>query len=366
MVHLPTPAPSTGHFNTSEVRPRTKYTSSTTRTVAFPPDHYRHAPNIAAGFTLLDLSSEADCVRAKVIVDEVSGVRFRVGVDSGSGGGDGGKGKTRGRVDEREAVIWEAGVTWMESKRGARECAMGRFDTAEISTTQSSSPSASVSANSASTRAKKPPPQQEYSKRITFPRPFKQPADVTVWLSRLDLSATNERNFRIHCYASHISTSGFTAHIDTWSDSVMDGAAMDWIAVPRGKKWVASGGFATGDVRSWSDPRSRNRGSVKFPGKLFASASSVASGQGEANGLVKGEKVDGGDVDGSVNERERERKPRVFCALNMLDMAGNADLRVKVYADEIGGEGFRWHLDSWGDSTLYAAGASWIALGFPP
>lgn len=92
----------------------------------------------------------------------------------------------------------------------------------------------------------------------------------------------------------------------------MNGAAMDWIAVPRGKKWVASGGFATGDVRSWSDPRSRNRGSVKFPSKLFASASSDAAGQGKTNGSAEGKKVDGGDVDGSVNERERERKPRVF------------------------------------------------------
>lgn len=48
----------------------------------------------------------------------------------------------------------------------------------------------------------------------------------------------------------------------------------------------------------------------------------------------------------------------------MLDMAGNADLRVKVDVDEVSKDGFRWHLDTWGDSTLYAAGASWIALGF--
>jgi hypothetical protein len=53
-----------------------------------------------------------------------------------------------------------------------------------------------------------------------------------------------------------------------------------------------------------------------------------------------------------------------LCALNYIDMAGNADLRVAVDVNEIDTQGFGWSLKTSGDSTLYAAGASWIALGF--
>jgi hypothetical protein len=45
-------------------------------------------------------------------------------------------------------------------------------------------------------------------------------------------------------------------------------------------------------------------------------------------------------------------------------MAGNADLRVAVDVKDVDTQGFRWSLKTFEDSTLYAAGASWIALGF--
>jgi len=54
----------------------------------------------------------------------------------------------------------------------------------------------------------------------------------------------------------------------------------------------------------------------------------------------------------------------VLAALNMLDMAVNSDLRIRVDIDEVTSRGFRWHLDTWDDSTLYSAAASWIAIGF--
>ncbi|TKA68258.1 hypothetical protein B0A49_08020 [Cryomyces minteri] len=109
---------------------------------------------------------------------------------------------------------------------------------------------------------------------------------------------------------------------------VLNGAAMCWIAFPRNKACVASGSFSTSDVRSWSNPRPKNSARVAFPKGAFT------------------------------------KPPTVLVALNSLDMAGNSDLRIKASVDEVTSEGFRWHLDTWDDSTLYAAEASWIALGF--
>lgn len=80
---------------------------------------------------------------------------------------------------------------------------------------------------------------------------------------------------------------------------------MCWIAFPKRKRKVATGTFATSDVRPWHDPRQRNKGRVRFEEGAF-----------------------GG------------KAPVVLVALNMIDMAGNADLRVKVWVDEVTKDGF--------------------------
>lgn len=79
---------------------------------------------------------------------------------------------------------------------------------------------------------------------------------------------------------------------------------MCWIAFPRGKNKVASGTFATTDVRAYHNPRPRNSGRVNFQQGSFS------------------------------------KPPTVLVALNMLDMAGNADLRVKVYVTDVDKDGF--------------------------
>ena len=170
-------------------------------------------------------------------------------------------------------------------------------------------------------------PPQETSQQIRFPRAFTREPEVVCWLNRLDMASGEDRNWRIRAYASDVTSKGFTAHVDTWADSVMNGAGCCWIAFPQGKARVANGSFSTGDVRSWSDPRPKNSATVRFKEGTFG------------------------------------QPPTVLVAINMLDMAGNADLRVGVDVDQVTKDGFRWHLDTWEDSTMYAAGASWIALG---
>jgi len=307
MVHLSEPAPDTGVFHTDEVRPRNKPSKSTSRTIALPggPDgpYYKSPPNLAAGFQSLELSHEAN-VRANLVADEISNSQFRITLETWGG-----------------SKLYSAGATWLEHKAEARDCLFGQFDTHDIART-------SKDGGSGVSKASAKLPQPENAQSIKFPRAFKEQPEVVCWMNRIDMATGDDRNWRIRVYASNVTTKGFTAHIDTWSDSILHGAAMCWIAFPKKKAHVASGSFNTMDVRSWSNPKPNNSARVKFDQGLFS------------------------------------KPPTVLVALNMLDMAGNADLRIKTYVDEVSKDGFRWHLDTWDDSTLYAAGASWIALGY--
>ena len=304
MVHLETPGLDKGVFSTDEVRPRDKPAKSTSRIIALPQaggvPYYKQPPNLAAGFRSLDLSCDKP-VRANLVADKISTSNFRITLESWNG-----------------SIMYGASATWLEHKSSAKDCLFGQFDTHDMTVSKGA------------VKAPKPvgkPPPQENSKAVKFPRAFKSDVDVVCWLNRIDMASGGDRNWRIRAYATNVTSKGFTAHIDSWAHSQLNGAAMCWIAFPKGKSSVASGSFSTSDVRSWSNPKPKNSAMVKFK-----------------NGPFK-------------------NPPTVLVALNMLDMAGNANLRISTDISEVTTEGFRWHLDTWDDSTLYAAGASWIALG---
>ncbi|KAI9698893.1 MAG: hypothetical protein M1820_007314 [Bogoriella megaspora] len=358
MVHLSTPQPDTGHFTTLSVRPSTKPSSTVSRTIRFPSNHYTRSPNLAAGFSALDLSSSSSAVRANLVGANITKKTFKILVETWG-----------------DSTLHRADATWIEHAKGARECQFGQFDTRDAEEGDAEHEARGGTKDGSGEREGKGRRElpQEHSLYIEFPHPFKEQPTVIVWLNRLDLKSGEEHNYRINASATNVTTKGFMAHLDTWGDGVMNGAAMAWIAFPSEKRRVASGVVKTADVRSWGNPKEKTSGWVQFPGRLFPpprrkSGEKGVGGEdkenlgedkenlGEVNGQTSGE------VDGK--EKEKEQKPTVLIALKMLDMAGNADLRIKTHATDVTREGFRWHLDTWDDSTLYAAEASWIALGF--
>ncbi|KAG8922238.1 hypothetical protein FRC01_014289 [Tulasnella sp. 417] len=54
--------------------------------------------------------------------------------------------------------------------------------------------------------------------------------------------------------------------------------------------------------------------------------------------------------------------PRVVIGLNRLDMQRGTNLRVETYVDGIDRQTFTAHADTWGDTTLYAAGMDALIL----
>ena len=309
MVHLDTAKLDDGHFSTSEVRRPEEPCLSTSRIIAFTRNQYREPPNLAAGFCSLDVSCEGP-IRANLVADSITNSHFRIAIETW------GKG-----------ILYEAGATWLEHKANSRDCIFGQSDT-----DWSEPPTISAKARSASPVKKqainiKPAPKKKSSKAFAFPRPFKETPQIVCWLNRLDLVSSPDHNYKVWAFADGITPEGFTAHLNTWDDGELHGAAMCWIAFPKRKKHVDSGRFSTNDVRKRTNPRPRTTARVKFKQRF-------------------------------------DRTPTVLAALNRIDAAGNADLRVKVDISEVDREGFRWTLETWEDSTLYAAGASWIALGF--
>lgn len=307
-VHLDRTRQDNGRFSTSEIRKAQEPCLSTSRLIAFPKDHYKAPPNLAAGFSSLDISCEGP-VRANLVADSITPTSFRIAVETWG-----------------DSTLYEASATWIEHKATAKDCCFDQFDTmSESSPYSATAPKAKVTKKHAVITD---PVPRKYGKQFFFPRSFSEPPEVVCWLNRLDMASGPELNYKVRGFANNITSQGFTAHLNTWDDGELHGAAMCWIAFPRRKRNVASGSFSTNDVRKRTSPRLRTTGQVNFKVR-FAQV------------------------------------PTVLAALNMIDAAGNADLRVKLSITEVDHVGFRWTLETWNDSTLYSAGASWIALGFP-
>ncbi|KAK5757623.1 hypothetical protein LTS12_012225 [Elasticomyces elasticus] len=312
MVHLAKSRPDNGHFSTEEVRRREKPSISTSRPISFAPGQYEEPPNLAAGFSSLDVSCEGP-IRANLIADNITKDNFRIAVESWG-----------------QSTLFSASTTWIEHKASAKECIFGQFDTQDASSSPAKSATAPKAALTRRMAVETEPVPRKYAKNFDFPQPFREPVEVVCWINRLDMSSGRDHDYKIRAFADEVDEQGFTAHLNTWDNGELHGAAMCWVAFPKRKPHVDSGRFSTNDVRKRTDPRPKTTAKVKFKQRF-------------------------------------EVVPTVLSALSMVDAAGNADLRVKVSVSEVTREGFKWTLETWDDSTLYAAGASWsvIALGFP-
>ena len=167
-------------------------------------------------------------------------------------------------------------------------------------------------------------PSSPASVRIDFERPFVTPPKVVVFFNRIGFE--RNRNFRAVTTASDIDVKGFTLNIETWSDTILHSAQTCWIAYPEDREHIFSTSVNTMDIRPWNQPQHEHSQEISF------------------------------------NSVEFLRNPSVFIALNYLDMDCKANLRVNAYVDGVSTTRMVWHIDTFSDSVLYAAGASIIAF----
>jgi len=202
-----------------------------------------------------------------------------------------------------ETTLYSAGCTWMDISSNDRDFQWGTFSTLDDHPWQK--------------------PQATTVRQITFAKPYAVVPKVVVWLNWVSMQ--NNHGFRVRTYVKDISTTGFTLYIDSWDDTILFSAGATWIAHPARRSNIASGTYGTADIHPGSKPQQVNSSTITFD-KTF------------------------------------EKVPRVFAALNEFSINQNANLRIKMAQTEITDKGMKWHLDTWGDTTMYSATASYIAI----
>ncbi|KAL8867951.1 MAG: hypothetical protein Q9174_005323 [Haloplaca sp. 1 TL-2023] len=156
------------------------------------------------------------------------------------------------------------------------------------------------------------------SKRINFAKPFEgQPPKIVLWLTKVDMA--KDKNWRIKSYTTDVDNKGFTVHIDSWDDTIMYQAALTWLAYPANQPNVASGTFSTDDK-----PQQDNTATANF-------------------------------------EKKFEDTPRLAMALSGFDYDHTKNLRLRLSTSAVTETGVTWHLQSWADSVMYRASASYFA-----
>ncbi|KAI9438993.1 hypothetical protein H4582DRAFT_107291 [Lactarius indigo] len=169
-------------------------------------------------------------------------------------------------------------------------------------------------------------PSDQPSVRINFERPFATPPKVVVFFNCIEL--VKYHNWCIKTTATDIDVGGFTLNIETWLDTTFFAAMarVGWIAYPEDRRHIFSTSVSTMDIRPADRPQHLHNQEILF------------------------------------NSVEFLKKPFIFIALNSLEISNKDGLRVNAYVDGVSTTRLVWHIDSWGDTVLWSAGATIIAF----
>jgi hypothetical protein len=139
----------------------------------------------------------------------------------------------------------------------------------------------------------------------------------------LDIDHNN--HCRAHTFATDITTEGFNLNISTWGGTKLYIARAAWFAHPAGRPDIWSGHFGTYYERRQNNLQSETSSTISFDAGFF-------------------------------------RPPKVFTALNLIDISNFADFRLKVKCSDVTAAGMTWHIETWGSSQLPQASGSFIAF----
>ncbi|KAF7504909.1 hypothetical protein GJ744_001630 [Endocarpon pusillum] len=165
--------------------------------------------------------------------------------------------------------------------------------------------------------------EKVWSKYVKFSEYYDAPPTVVVSFYHLDLKPTGNA-WRVRAYANDITTTGFTVGAESWASSEAYAVGVSWIAVPANSTTFRAGSYSTSALHDWRNPSQLHSKALAFSSPL-------------------------------------QHNPSVFTGLNYIDMANDRNLRIKLTQDSISGAGFTWHIDSWFDSKIMVASASYLA-----
>ncbi|EJD44580.1 hypothetical protein AURDEDRAFT_125148 [Auricularia subglabra TFB-10046 SS5] len=165
-------------------------------------------------------------------------------------------------------------------------------------------------------------PGQEAAKLVTFPVVYPAPPSLAVGLTALDVS--NGADIRVSASPPNITRTSALLHLDTWADTRLYSAASIWFAISDGNPGYQTGRFNTVEDHPWYLPQQNTSRRITFA-------------------------------------RPYAAPPRVVVWLNSLDMDRSRGWRISATATAVTATGFTLNLNTWADTILYSAGATWVA-----
>ncbi|RDB18504.1 hypothetical protein Hypma_000219 [Hypsizygus marmoreus] len=148
------------------------------------------------------------------------------------------------------------------------------------------------------------------------------PPSFPLGLTALDIDKSH--GIRIKAFTDNVTPNSVRVHLDAWADTTLYMASCNWLEVFANDREFQHGSVSTMDDHPWNKPQVTTAIKVNFP-KAFGAP------------------------------------PTVIVWLNELDLNEKHNWRVKATVSDVTSTGFIMHLDTWGDTIMYSATATWIA-----
>lgn len=159
---------------------------------------------------------------------------------------------------------------------------------------------------------------------ILFEHPFDVPPKVVLFLAGI---LSNRNTCRLTISSTKITERGFSILIGSGFGLLKtDKVKISWIAYSSKLRGVHSGSVDTAQFRTTSQPQTFNMGYEAFPEGMFKKA------------------------------------PKVLVGLNHFDLMAGKEQNLKCFASNVNQLGMCWNTDSWGDTVVYSAGLSYLAI----
>ncbi|KAK4460180.1 hypothetical protein QBC42DRAFT_288797 [Cladorrhinum samala] len=165
-------------------------------------------------------------------------------------------------------------------------------------------------------------PRKLHTKRFSWTTSYSQPPSIALGLNWLDIGRST--NPRIKTYQQDTTTTKTDIHIDTWGDTTLYSAGVSWFRHAANDADIQSGSWSTTEDHPFEFPQTKTQKQIVFP-------------------------------------RAYSAPPKVIVWLTQIDVRNNANFRVRALISDVTATGFKLNLDTWADSTLYQASASWVA-----
>ena len=168
---------------------------------------------------------------------------------------------------------------------------------------------------------------QDSCVECVFPNIISPVPTIITSLQGLDIATSGNLRVNIDQDKVITSTTRTAVRMNSWDDTKVYSIMAGWLPVEPSAD-LQVGRWNTMDVRPWNQPQKLTTGAITFD-QAFASA------------------------------------PTVVVMLHSLDMSKDANIRVRVFAENITKTGFTINAETSADSILYSAGITWIACTLP-